>query len=270
VLTGVRLSWSALDGGRVTGDERTDSTGVAESRWTLGPRSGAQRLMLQVGNARYTPAATFRASASAGSPAKLVVESGDQQRAVVGTVLARPIVVRVRDSAGNTVVGALVIAKPSSGSLTDTTVTTGADGRATVSWTLGAKPGAHRLDLDLVGTSARVGVTAASRVGTPANITLVARETGSRGALRVLANVMDAQGNPLRGVAISFAATSGALTATQASSDASGRAQVSWVPAAGGAREARIVARVAGTKVSAAHVVAPRVVPASRKVVSRP
>lgn len=44
-LPGVRVSWSATDGGRVTTlTERTDSVGEARVTWTLGSRVGAQRL----------------------------------------------------------------------------------------------------------------------------------------------------------------------------------------------------------------------------------
>ena len=44
-LAGVRVSWSATDGGRVTTlTERTDSLGEARVSWTLGARVGAQRL----------------------------------------------------------------------------------------------------------------------------------------------------------------------------------------------------------------------------------
>ena len=55
-LSGVRVSWNALENGSVDGSARTDAGGIAEATWTLGRRAGAQRLLVQIGNARYMKA----------------------------------------------------------------------------------------------------------------------------------------------------------------------------------------------------------------------
>ena len=77
-LPGVRVSWSATDGGRVTThSERTDSLGEARVSWMLGSRVGAQRLRVNVA-AGITPL-TITAQAQA-DPA-VVAQQGAKARA---------------------------------------------------------------------------------------------------------------------------------------------------------------------------------------------
>jgi hypothetical protein len=211
--------------------------------------------LIQVGNPRFTPATTLRAVAEAGPPTKFVILAGNAQRAVVGKPLANAIVVQATDSSGNAVVGAAVIAKPSSGTLVDTMVTTDAAGKATFRWTMGARPGAQKLDLLMTGTPLKVTITATSRLGTPSKVTLTTRATGARGALRVIATVTDEQGNPLPGTALAFSATSGTLSSAQVRTDAKGTTQVSWAPSVARGTETRISARLPGSKVVGVHVV---------------
>ncbi len=154
-LAQVRVGWSALDGGRIEGVERTDTLGVAEARWTLGPRAGTQRLLVQVGNPRFLPAVTVRARAAAGRPAALALRGGDRQRATAGRALGKAIEVEVRDSLGNVVEGARVLARATAGVLSDTIVSTDARGLATVQWTLGPRAGEQRVKLALAADDRR-------------------------------------------------------------------------------------------------------------------
>lgn len=262
-LAHVRLAWTALDGGGVTGAERTDSVGFADARWRLGPRSGGQRLLLQVGNARFTPVTALRATALAGPPTSLSVTSGDRQSATVGEVLGKPVVLRVRDSIGNPVAGVRIIGRPAAGGLVDTSVVTAADGTAPFRWVLGAKPGPQRLRFDLTGTTVSQVVTAVARPGPPAAVTIATRETSARGTLRVIANVVDGQGNAIGGAAIAFGATAGSLSATQGRSDARGIAVVTWTPG-GTVAEARITAKVVGSAIAGTVVVPTKAVPVKR------
>ena len=55
-LADVPVAWSADDGGSIVASEsRTDSLGETRARWTLGPKSGAQRAYVQVGSPRAVP-----------------------------------------------------------------------------------------------------------------------------------------------------------------------------------------------------------------------
>jgi hypothetical protein len=162
-LASVRIAWTALDGGSVIGAPQTDTSGIAEARWTLGARAGSQRLLLQVGDARHTPATTLRAAAESGPARVLVLRGGDAQRATVGRSLERPILVQVRDSLGNPVAGAVVRARPAAGSVEDSVARTDSTGRASYRWTLGAKAGAQSMTIQLDGTAVRLRVSATAR-----------------------------------------------------------------------------------------------------------
>lgn len=162
-LAAVRIAWTALENGSAEGSARTDSAGQADAKWTLGRRAGSQRLLVQVGNARYVPATTVRATAEPGAPREFKVLSGAGQGASAGKALAKPVVVVVRDSLGNPIAGAAVRAVASAGALADTLVTTGADGLASFKWTLGKKAGAQKLDLRVGASALRVSVPATAR-----------------------------------------------------------------------------------------------------------
>ena len=163
----VRIGWSSLEGGTIAGSARTDSSGAAQAYWTLGRRAGRQRLLVQVGNPRLIPATPVVAVAEAGAPSGVVLQSGQGQRATAGTRLPKAIVVLVRDAGGNPVGGASVTVLPAAGSVEDSVLITGPDGRAAVRWTLGAAAGEQRLALRLAGTAASVQVTATSRAPVP-------------------------------------------------------------------------------------------------------
>ncbi|MBL8997251.1 MAG: Ig-like domain-containing protein [Gemmatimonadetes bacterium] len=254
-LAGVRVAWSTPDGGTVAGVERTDSAGSAGAHWTLGRRAGSQRLLVQVGNARFIPATTLRAVAVPGPAAALVVLSGDGQRAVAGAAL-KPLVAQVRDTAGNPVAGARVTAKLAAGSLRDTTLTTGADGRVTMHWTLGTKPGEQRVELRVEGAPARTTVTASGRVGPAAAIEVTAQSGAPNGRVRLVARVRDENGNAVMNAPLALAATAGTLSGARVWTDSTGRALVTWTPPTGKRGSVRIVATVSGTRLSATHVLA--------------
>ena len=74
------------------------------------------------------------------TPASLDVVSGNDQEALLGTALAKPLVVRVAEQTGGVIPGVAVTFSPEdegSGSASPSEVTTGADGTASTIWTLG-------------------------------------------------------------------------------------------------------------------------------------
>ncbi|HEY0931786.1 MAG TPA: Ig-like domain-containing protein [Gemmatimonas sp.] len=100
-------------GGQVyAGTAITDRDGRAAERWTLGTVVGdSQRVEARAvdpttGERRVF--ATFRARASAGTPARLLRVTPDSQSATVGTPVVAAPAVRVTDRYGNLVVGAPV------------------------------------------------------------------------------------------------------------------------------------------------------------------
>jgi len=87
-----------------------------------------------------------------GEPVPLVATSielalGDGQTATVETVLASPVNVIVKDQNGDPFAGTNVEFAVSEGSVSSATVTTGADGTAETTWTLGATEGDQTLTI---------------------------------------------------------------------------------------------------------------------------
>ncbi|HEV2749283.1 MAG TPA: Ig-like domain-containing protein, partial [Gemmatimonadales bacterium] len=176
----------------------------------------------------------------AGTATQIAMNAGNNQTVTAGTSVPIPPSVIVTDAGGHPVPGAAVTFAVASGggSITGPTKTTDANGIATVgSWTLGAVAGSNTL-------------TAASDNLTGSPVTFTATGTaGNAGSLAVNAGnnqtatvntavatppsviVKDGNGNPVAGVAVTFATTSrsGTVTGTSRTSNASGIATVgSW------------------------------------------
>ncbi len=232
-LTDLPISWIALDQGSVEplGD-RTDSLGGASARWTLGPKTGPQRLRVQVGNPRSMPPTTLTAVALAGAPAVMAVVSGDKQEGTVGTALRRPVVVRVTDQNGNPVEGASIAVAPSAGSAGDATVITDARGQATIPWTLGRQSGGQRLALTVGERGIAASVTARAEPGAAANVEIQAPPTaGTAGralAKTIAALVTDAYGNPVPDVLTLFTVSAGTVSAARVMTNDKGLAPTRW------------------------------------------
>jgi hypothetical protein len=252
-LADLPITWSALDGGRLRPlGARTDSLGEARALWRLGPRAGRQRIRVQVGNARSMPPFTSGTVALAGRAESLVVRGGDRQSGRVGAPLARPLLVRALDRAGNPVPGVSLTAAPGAGSVTDSAVQTDSSGTARLRWTLGREAGAQKLSIGLAEGKSRLELTAAATAGAPARLTFVGAPA-SVTAGRPLANglvveLTDAFGNPVGGQRVTLATTSGAVSPARAETDKAGRLRVKWTPGSK-AGTATLTARLGGSEV---------------------
>jgi len=235
-LADVPVTWVALDNGRAQALEaRSDSVGEARAIWTLGPKAGVQRLRAQVGSGHgksAVPPVTVHATAGAGTAVGLVVVSGDGQRGAAGEPLARPLVLRVIDAAGNGVADAELQLSPSEGSVPDTSIHTDSLGVARVRWTLGHAAGDHSLAVHLDGMKKLLKLTAVARPAAAANLSFddlpgESKSTHAKGK-RLLALVTDAFGNPVPDARLSFTTHSGSVSPSRAVSDAKGRVKISW------------------------------------------
>lgn len=128
-LAGVRVAWTALDGGAVSGATLTDSVGTAEARWTFGPKAGGQRLRAQVGDARHVPATTVRGVAEPGAAHRVVMSA-----ARVGSAGTRRVTIRVVDAHGNPVPAVPLRVTASTGTLDVAAAATDSLGVARVLW----------------------------------------------------------------------------------------------------------------------------------------
>ena len=254
-LADVPVAWTALDRGTVEPlGERTDSLGEARARWTLGPRTGGQRLRVQVGNPRTLPPVTITATARPRPAARLLTVSGDQQSGTVGTMLSKAVVVSARDSFGNGVPG--VELRVAGGMVADTVLMTDSAGRATIRWTLGRVAGVDTLSVRGRGVDGMATATARARPGTAANIAFA--EPPARGTagtrVRLAAVVTDAYGNPVPNAMVVFMAAGGTLSASRVAADSAGRAATRWTPGAA-AGDQVVSATLRGTSAKAAHTV---------------
>ena len=124
---------ATLTAGATTGSTVPTTIGAdgqATANTTVGPYSVAATA------AGAASSATFSLTNTPGAPASVVVVSGSGQSVTIGSAFSNPLVVVVKDAYGNPVPGASVLfTAPTSGAsatLSASTATTGADGRASV------------------------------------------------------------------------------------------------------------------------------------------
>lgn len=211
----------------------TDASGVATlTSWTVGQSAGTNNnTVTATGSGLAT--VVFNASGTPGAAASVVATSATSQSATVGTAVAAPPSVVVRDAFGNAVGagtsvtftltatggagGAIVPASPA-------TVATDASGVATLtSWTLGQTAGtANNTVTATIPTLNTVTFNASGTAGTAT--TIAAQSVTSQSAAVATAVpappsvlVTDASGNPVAGFAVTFT-----LTATGGSGGAIG------------------------------------------------
>lgn len=249
-VAGVEVRFGILAGeGTVVASSVTDAGGVAvAANWVMGTVTAENVLRAW---ANGLAPVEFRAAAAPGEPTAVQKAGGDAQSAVVGTVLADSIAVRVVDQYGNGVPRIVVNFTASAGTLSAARVTTGAQGEARVSLALPtwlARVQVHAGS----GTLPPQTFVATATAGPPAAVTQVqgggqSADTGTPVPVPPTVRVVDSSGNPVAGHAVAFvpAAGSGVVTGGAAVTGADGHARVtSWVLGQPGLN--RLTATVAG------------------------
>jgi hypothetical protein len=203
-VPGVSVTWRVESGGGTVAPRTatTGGDGRAATAWTLGPRTGEQRVEASAPGAGTV---RFEATATAGSPSALGIVTQPAGNAQVGVPFSRQPVIQVRDASGNAVAapGVTITAAVANGagSLIGTTsrVSDG-NGRATFTdlGIIGAT-GTHRLIF------AAAGFTSA----TSAQIAVRAAETTTR----ILSHAPEPS-QPGQGVEVVFQVTSSGVTPT--------------------------------------------------------
>jgi hypothetical protein len=129
----------------------TDAQGQASVDWTLGTASGQQQLRVSIDGSFVSTQVT--ATALAEDATAFVKLSGDAQIGPVGQALADSIVVQLQDGFGNGVPGGEVTfgVTAGGGSVDPAIITTGEDGTARTSWTMGSAIDAAGLDASTPG-----------------------------------------------------------------------------------------------------------------------
>jgi hypothetical protein len=236
-IAGASVGFAAAAGSGSVGSASatTDATGQAQTTWTLGQTAGSQTATATVGS--LIPL-SFSATATAGAAASVAKQAGDGQTAVTGQPVAvRPAVI-VRDGFNNPKPGAAVTfaATPGNGAVTGANQTTNASGIATVEgWMLGTV-GTDTLSATVTGSGISDNPIAFYATSQTAAVAVYAGNyevglTNYRVNVRPAVRVTDGGSNPVPGVAVTFAITSGggSLTDATTTTNTSGVAQLgSW------------------------------------------
>jgi len=164
--------------------------------------------------------ATALVAVGVGAPASIESAAGGGESAVVGTAVATPPGVLVRDADGNPLSGIPVSFKVTGGggSATGRAPVTGSDGVATVGgWTLGQKAGANTLQATLSGLDVSGSPVVFTGTGTPGPVSAakslvvadpaqISASTGTS-ASTITVTARDAFDNPIAGLAVTLSAT---------------------------------------------------------------
>ena len=149
------------------------------------------------------------------TPHSLTKISGAGQGGQAGTTLAKPFVVSVLDQNGSAFAGAVVSFSVTvgGGTLSTSTATTDANGRARSTLTLGSDPGANTVAATVEGLEP-VTFTATAVEQTPHSLTKVSGDSQEGPASTKLAapfvvSVLDQASSPLAGVSVTFSVTAG-------------------------------------------------------------
>ena len=204
----------------------TDANGRAAATLTLG--SAPERNTVAVRVAELKPV-IFGATAQAISTS-LTKVSGDKQEGPAGAALSEPLVVVVRDQINNPFEGAQVTfaVTAGGGTLSATTDTTDANGRAASTLTLGSLPGANTVSVRVAKLKPVAFI--ATGQASPTRLTKLSGDEqqaapGTQLAEPFVVSVLDQTGAAFAGATVTFAVSAGGgtLSATTATTDENGR-----------------------------------------------
>lgn len=191
----------------------TDTAGVAGFQVVLGPQTGAieGEARLENGGTGPTLTAPVRFTAVAADAAGMTLLSGDGQSAPVGSSLPDPLVVQVADVFGNPIPGvAISWAVDGGGAVSETVGETDAEGRSSVSRTLGSVAGTERTTASADGVAGSpVTFVHTVTAGAAAQLTLVSGDgqeavVGTPVAEELVVRLLDGGQNPVSGVPVAW------------------------------------------------------------------
>ena len=220
VLSGATVAFAVTIGNGTLSDTSvtTDSNGRAESTLTLGSTAGSNRAVASVSGITQTRNFNATGTAVVLTATALAEVSGDDQSAVVSTELSDPFVVQVNDQNGDAFSGADVTFAVASGggTLSETSVTTGADGQAETTLTLGSAAGENTVTADVSGITTTIIFTATATAEALVATSIVRvsgnNQTGTVGKELdnpFVVEVRDQNGDGLSGITVAFAVTAG-------------------------------------------------------------
>lgn len=157
-VVGQTVNFSVTSGGGSVSpaSATTNTDGIASTSWTLGPAVGSNTVMASFPG---TPIAsvTFTATGSATAQGNILINSGDNQAAMVNTAVPVGPTVLVADAGGIALGGQTVnfAVRSGGGTITNTTAVTNANGIAALGgWTLGPNAGPQEVLVTVPGVNA--------------------------------------------------------------------------------------------------------------------
>ena len=213
-------AWTASDTALATVDASGTLSGRTDGRLVLAVAVGAARDSIAV---EVLPV-----------PGRVLLVSGEGQRAAVGSRLAEPIVVRVESRSGRPMAGVTVRfgADAGSGGAAPDSAITGAGGLARVEWLLGDRPGIRELRATVAGVDTSTSVSAeADPVAADTRIAAVAEPADAEvgATITIAARITDTLGRVLPGVPVRWSTPDGGSIAGQAPrTDSLGEARAEW------------------------------------------
>jgi len=183
-VAAVDLTFTPAKGSGSVGETTLTSNdqGEASTTWTLGTAAGPQQVAVAIAGAAAS--ANISATAEAGPVTALTKSAGDRQVGAVGKALSEPVVVLLADEFGNGVAGGRLVTftvTEGGGTVAPGEVTTGSDGTAQTTWTLGPANGANGLtavatdlpavDFTATGVPPQADLVVGSLTATPSNPT---------------------------------------------------------------------------------------------------
>jgi alpha-tubulin suppressor-like RCC1 family protein len=241
-VTGASVTFAArTGGGSVTpATGLSNAAGLVTATWTLGATVGPQTAVATLSSGFVTDSSSFTATATTGPAGVIALVSGNNQTATVGTTLPLKLVVHVTDTFGNNSAGAQVTwaAASLSGTVTPTVDSTGADGTASTTWTVGNTVASQTVTATVAGLAPIV--FTATTNGDTAHVIMTtvsgasqsgAASTALPAALTV--RVTDRFGNPIVGDKITWNGAGaitggGSVSAATSVTDATGAASTTW------------------------------------------
>jgi hypothetical protein len=213
----------------------TNSDGVAQAEWVLGPAAGGQSLIASL-DANDELFVTFHAAVHPASAHRIETAGGNDQEATVGSQLPDPLEVVITDEFGNPVEGVQVDWAAEHGSVDPATTTTGPDGKAATVWSLASSVGTQTATASSDGLEGSpVSFTATAGPGGPRRLILVSGNNQSVAPNQELSQPLvvrleDDNGNGVSNRAVSWVIGSGggSVSATTSSTDDNGEARVRW------------------------------------------
>ena len=212
----------------------SDANGRAETILTLGSTAGTNTVSANVPGGTVVE---FTATGEATVATTLVEISGDGQTGGVGTALADPFVVEVRDQDGDALSGVTVTfaVTGGGGTLSDTSVTTGSNGQAESTLTLGSTVGTNTVTASVSGITGSITFTATAEALVATTLVRISghNQTGTVGKELddpFVVEVRDQNGDAFEGTTVAFSVTTGGgtLSVTSVTSEANGRAETTF------------------------------------------